>query len=396
MSWFPFTASKSSDESVAGEPVPVVRLRPGASVGVFSADDGTAKPVGLSRRHVDERVRMTAQRAERRQRVDRDPVREALRGLAARRGDRVLRRGADQRDVVRRQIGGTDRQLGRRLDGRLSFLNRTEPSSEVSSATRRVTVLRAEVGARRGAVRRPGRDERVAAAVRADAARARARGGRVGVAAEHPEAFLLVEDAGERLVEDRQRHDAVQHGLVERAAARAGRARGSRAAGSGRALEVVRDPADMTAVARAVGIPVAGGEPTRVAGVVGARAAGRVVRAVAAGHEAVGRRHLLLHPLEDPRGGVLRRVVGADHRRRAPHAAQHVGQAERLLAGEVRLVQRPRLRVLARVRERGRPTSSEEIGSARAGLVEVSRQIWYEHIVAAARPSTNPCSYGVK
>jgi hypothetical protein len=34
-------------------------------------------------------------------------------------------------------------------------------------------------------------------------------------------------------------------------------------------------------------------------------------------------------------------------------------------------------------------------GSASSGFVEVSRQIWYEHIVAAARPSTNPCSYGV-
>src|SRR6476620_7363205 len=28
--------------------------------------------------------------------------------------------------------------------------------------------------------------------------------------------------------------------------------------------------------------------------------------------------------------------------------------------------------------------------------VEVSRQSWYEHIVAAARPSTNPPSYGVR
>ena len=47
-SWLPLTAVKSSDGSVDGEPVPVVRARPGVFVGVRSAVDGTGSPVGLS------------------------------------------------------------------------------------------------------------------------------------------------------------------------------------------------------------------------------------------------------------------------------------------------------------------------------------------------------------
>ena len=46
----------------------------------------------------------------------------------------------------------------------------------------------------------------------------------------------------------------------------------------------------------------------------------------------VCRRHLLVLALEDARGGVRRRVVGADERLRAPQVAQHVVQDQRLLA----------------------------------------------------------------
>ena len=107
VSWLPLTASKSSCESVDGEPVPVVRLRPGVSVGDFNAEVGTANPVGLSAGTLTNAFACPLSEPERLDRVDRDPVREALRGLAARRRDRVLRRRADQRDVVRRQVGRT-------------------------------------------------------------------------------------------------------------------------------------------------------------------------------------------------------------------------------------------------------------------------------------------------
>ena len=91
---------------------------------------------------------------------------------------------------------------------------------------------------------------------------------------------------------------------------------------------------------------------------------------------------------------MRRRVVGADERLRAPQVAQDVGQDQRLLAREVRLVQRPRLR-RARPSRTGSAVVSDETVVGKVS-VEVSRKIWYEHIVAAALPSTKPPSYGVR
>ena len=64
-----------------------------------------------------------------------------------------------------------------------------------------------------------------------------------------------------------------------------------------------------------------------------------------------------------------RRVVGPDQRLRTPQAAQHVVQAQRLLAGEMRLVQRPRLRGLPGSGERTRlGQSGDRRGQTRRGI----------------------------
>ena len=144
------------------------------------------------------------------------------------------------------------------------------------------------------------------------------------VAAEQAEALLLVEDARERLVEDGER-DGRRRGRRRSACSRRpvrGRSRATRGVAAlepfgGRRCGCAHEQRDPTPVASA---PGAAGRD---------RSAGSAVSVAAALRKPGLRRHLLVHAVQDRRGAVGRRVVGADERLRAPtgRAARSSGSA---------------------------------------------------------------------
>ena len=227
---------------------------------------------------------------------------------------------------------------------------------------RRITRRRPELAGRAG------RQERSSGAVAADAAWVLARRRRRGVvAAKHPEPLLLIEDSSQRLVEQRDRQVAVHNRGDQGTAECVGATRAARA------LEVIRDPGDVHRAGGRARLVV----PRRI----GARAPslierrrrpaeptprGRAQRIV--GAEIAGlRRHLLVFALHDPGGAMRRRIVRPNESFGAPQVTQHVVEAQRLLAREMRLVERPGQRSLPRASERARLGQGRDRARQRRG-----------------------------